>query len=439
MKQPFRNYLIALVSILAISYLGFGVEQSDFWPMLFCYGLAFGSYAWVIYRVKTHQQILFFLGLALVLRLILVGAFPFLSDDIYRFIWDGRLIVQGYNPFNQLPSFYLQEGQEVEGLNQVLFDQLNSPNYFTIYPPVCQAIFATACWLFPKSWIGAAVVMKLFMVLFEVGSMALIWKLLAYFQLPIRRILLYALNPLMIIEITGNLHFEGAMIFFLLLSLWFLVRSQWTWSALAMALSVAVKLLPLMFLPLLIQHLGWKRSFRYFLIGGLALLVLFSPLLNEVFLFHFGNSLDLYFRKFEFNASIYYLLRWLGFQLSGYNMIAIIGPGLGLLVLSSILYLSFRKMEANVARLPLQMLLAVSIYLACTTTVHPWYTALPLVCCIFTPLRYPVWWTGLIFLTYVNYSYDPYWENLYFVALEYLVLATLLYREYSQQQTLLSA
>ena len=55
---------------------------------------------------------------------------------------DGRLIVQGQNPFDQLPAFYLEAGHEVKGLSTTLFEQLNSPEYFTIYPPVAQASFA---------------------------------------------------------------------------------------------------------------------------------------------------------------------------------------------------------------------------------------------------------------------------------------------------------
>ena len=72
------------------------------------------------------------------------------------------------------------------------------------------------------------------------------------------------------------------------------------------------------------------------------------------------------------------------------------------------------------------MLFAVTVYLLLATTVHPWYLALPLVLCLFTRYRYPVLWTLVIFFTYINYSYDPYWENLWVVAVEYLIVLTFL-------------
>ncbi len=73
--------------------------------------------------------------------------------------------------------------------------------------------------------------------------------------------------------------------------------------------------------------------------------------------------------------------------------------------------------------LPEEWLFAITLYLICTTTMHPWYTALPIVLCVFTKWRFPIMWSGLIFLTYVNYSYEPYRENLWVVALEYLAVA----------------
>ncbi|MEL6721147.1 MAG: mannosyltransferase, partial [Bacteroidota bacterium] len=194
------------------------------------------------------------------------------------------------------------------------------------------------------------------------------------------------------------------------------------YSALSFALSIASKLLPLMFLPLLIKRLGWQKSLLYFSIVGSTVLLLFLPLISGAFLQNFGNSLDLYFRKFEFNASIYYLIRWIGFQIKGFNLIAKIGPALALGTLIGISALSLYERKPKIDRLPLMMLFAICIYLSFTTTVHPWYVSLPLVLCCFTNFRFPVLWSGLIFLTYINYSYTSYQENLWVVGLEYVLV-----------------
>jgi len=412
----------ALLSIGLITGLGYTVQQHEFGELLLWFIPLFGLYAWSLWKEWNEKEVLFFFGVGVIMRLVLIGTMPGLSDDIYRFVWDGRLWLQGHNPFDHLPAYYLKEGLSIPGITPELYAQLNSPEYYTIYPPIAQLTFALSVWLFPHSLYGSAIVLRSFLILCEIGSFLLIWQLLKHFQLPKQRGLIYVLNPLIIIEITGNLHYEGAMVFFLLLAFWWLVRSKWAVSGLALALSVASKLLPLMFFPFLIRRLSWRRSYWYFPFIGLTLLALFFPLLNGQFIENFSTSLDLYFRKFEFNGSLYYLLRWIGFQIVGYNLITKFGPALALIVMLGILWVAYKEKEPNWAKLPERMLFAISLYLLCTTTIHPWYTSLPIVLCLFTRFRYPVAWSGLIMLTYINYSYPEYYENLWIVALEYVMV-----------------
>lgn len=436
MKERTTGIVLSILYILLTAALGYFVEQSDFFLLISLYAPLFLIYLILSFRPQSHFSIRLFLFTAVLGRFLLLFAFPGLSDDVYRFIWDGRMWLQGVNPFDLLPSEWMQEHGSSPALPQELFEQLNSPDYFTIYPPVNQGIFALAAWLFPDSLFRSMWLMKLFLFACELGSLFLLWELLPLFGLDRDRILLYALNPLILIEICGNLHFEGAMIFFLLLALYFLKKERITFSAVAFALSVASKLLPLMFLPLLIRRLGWRKSIYYYGITGFLLILLFLPLFSEQFLYGFTGSLDLYFRKFEFNASLYYLLRWLGYQFVGYNLIASIGPLLALGVLAGIAGMVIGEKKPDLNKLPAALFRVICLYLFAATTVHPWYAALPIVLSLFTPFRFPVLWSGLIMLTYINYNYTPYWENLWIVGMEYsLVILTGLweYRQYSQK------
>ena len=461
------QWLIASAMIALTIALGYFTQQSEFPKIIVYYSLFFGLYIgayisfennilnhnrfcassadspllglgagegkctkpiMVQYKIPGNNKLDKYIGLAILLRLILVFALPNLSNDVYRFIWDGRLLVQGHNPFDHLPVYYLENGNAVEGITRELFEAYGSKNFFTVYPPVAQAQFASACWLFPKSIYWSSVVMKLWLFLFELGSIFLIIKLLKHFKLPKKNVLLYALNPLIIFEITGNLHFEGAMVFFLLLAMWLLVKNKINLSAIAFALSICSKLLTLLFLPFLIKKIGWGRSTRYFIITGAATVLFFLPIVNATFISNFGDSLNLYFQKLEYNASLYYLFRWIGFQVSGYNQIAQVGPALGALAVLGILGMALYKVsEASkasdtLASLPGNWLFAICLYLFCTTTMHPWYTALPIVLCVFTKYRFPIVWSYLIFWTYINYGYVPYRENLWVVGMEYLIV-----------------
>ena len=445
------------VPLIALTIgLGYYVQQSDFDLIISQYGVFFLLYLLIYNYTNDLNKINFFIGVSILLRLLLVFTLPNLSDDVYRFIWDGRLLTTGHNPFDFLPSHYIENGVSISGIDQSLFEKLNSPEYFTIYPPVAQGVFAISCWLFPSSILGSAITMKIFLFLCELGSLFFIKKLLERFHLPAKNILLYALNPLIIIELCGNLHFEAAMIFFLLMAIYFLsfgiqrvtssethkvasskshkgssshlVNSEqlplqyFALSAIAIALSVASKLLPLIFLPFLIRRLGWKKSFQYFTITGVVIVLLFAPLLSGVFIDNFGKSLDLYFQKFEFNASIYYLVRWIGYQRVGYNWIQEAGPALAVIVLLGILAKAFFEKKLNWNGLFKMMLFAICLYLAMATIVHPWYVSLPVVLCIFTRFRFPIVWSGVVFLTYINYSYAEYTENLWMVGVEYVLV-----------------
>ncbi len=420
MKDASLKYAAGFLMIVLTIGLGYFVEQSNFFPLITGIFIFFFIYLVSFNYFKKEKDIWFFIGLGVLLRFILLFSLPNLSDDIYRFIWDGRLLVNGTNPFDQLPSFYIEQGISIPGINQELFESLNSPNYFTIYPPICQGIFAFAVWIFPDSIWGCSVIIKSFFLLFEIGTISLMISLLKYFELPLRNVLLYVLNPLIILELMGNIHFEAAMIFFLLLGIWLLFKQQVYLSSISIAFSIASKLLPLMYLPFLIRRLGLQKSISYFLLMGVSLLFLFYPIFNGVFLSNIGSSLSLYFQKFEFNGSIYYLLRWVGHQFLGYNMIAKLGPALGFFILASICWTAWKEQNLQLRQLPLLILFSISLFLFCTTTIMPWYLSTLIAVCVFTPFRFPILWSALIFLTYINYSYTPYYENLWIVAIEYI-------------------
>ena len=417
--------------------LGYYAQQSDFSLIFPLYAIFFATYFFILKNVEKQKTVTYYIFGGILLRCLLLTSFPGLSDDVYRFIWDGRLIVNGYNPFLHLPTYYVENNIAISGITPELFNELNSKEYFTIYPPVPQMIFAVAAWISPESWIGSIIVIRSFLIACEIGSIFFIKKLLEHFQLPAKNVLLYALNPLIIIELCGNLHLEATMIFFLLMGIYFLSKvpvegltfsqplnnnRNLFLSAFAIALSIASKILPLMFLPFFIKRLGWKKSFQYFFMMGLILLLLFAPILSGVFFNNFGESLDLYFRKFEFNASIYYFLRWVGFQIVGYNLIQKMGPALGLIVMGGILAMAFFEKKFSWKNIFVKLLFSFSLYLVCATLVHPWYLSLAIVCSVFTKYRYSILWSALICLTYLNYSYVEYHENLWIVALEYLTV-----------------
>jgi alpha-1,6-mannosyltransferase len=402
------------ISLLLIS---FGFERAAFQPIFMAYSIAFLNY-WLLYQRIEDNEISNYIWIAILVRGAMIFSFPNLSDDIYRFIWDGKLIWDGIHPFLHTPNDVIQNNLVINPIYKTLYPLLNSPHYFTVYPPICQIIFAISTKLFPNSIYWSAVLMKMILGLFDIGSVILIQKILKNNQLPAKNVLLYALNPLIIIELCGNAHFEAAMIFFFLLSIYFWNQQKVALTGIALAFSVASKLLPLLFLPFFISTIGGFKNLKRFASAFLiSILLLFLPLFNIQLVENMSKSLNLYFQKFEFNASIYYLLRWIGFQIFGYNQIALLGPALGAIVFLTIFYGAFwRKRD-----LYRNFLWSMVLYLLCATIVHPWYLTLPIAISVLTKERFPILWSFLIFGTYINYSYTPYHENLWIVTIEYTI------------------
>ncbi|HRG77951.1 MAG TPA: hypothetical protein PL167_00005, partial [Cyclobacteriaceae bacterium] len=334
----------------------------------------------------------------------------------------------GYHPFYELPSVYVQQG--ISGVDQELFSKLNSPEYFTIYPPVSQFVFWLSVKISPQSILGSVIGMRIILLLAEAGTVLIMYKLLKRLSLSLVNTLLYALNPLVIIELTGNLHFEGLVIFFVLLSVYLLLNNRWMTSALSIALAIGSKLVPLIFLPALFSRLGIRRSLTYGLVTMLTLSICFLPLFNLEVIRSMSESIGLYFNRFEFNASIYYLVREYGFWKYGYNIIQTVGWKLGLTASILILLLSFRgglNWGARIQQTSFSILITdwmwvLFIYFLFTTILHPWYITTLVALSVFTTFRFPVIWSGLIFLTYVGYTANSFQENLWLTAFEYVVV-----------------
>jgi len=415
---------LAAVMLISIVYLSYVPAQSDFGIIFICYLSAFLGYFFIL---KSNWNLKKILLLAIALRLLLVPAFPNLSDDIYRFIWDGHLVMQGMNPYLYLPSSLFAENADWTSQAVSLFANLNSQEYYTIYPPVSQLVFAVSTILSGGDLIPSAIVMKLILLLGEIGLLNLLIKLLRHYKQEENKLALYALNPLVIVEVMGNMHYEGLMLCFLCLGWLLIVKQKLLSAGLAFSISIGIKLLPLMLMPFLIVYLGWQKAIKLFTVMGISLIIIFIPVwLNFSF---FWKSLDLYFQKFEFNASIYYVLRWLGFQIKGFNMIHIIGPLLAFSTIVLIAKYSYDYSRKSKIRLPEYWLFAFTTYLFLATTVHPWYTIVPIGLCVFTRFRFPIFWSALIILSYANYSHSEYRENLWFVAFEYMLVFGFLFYE----------
>ncbi len=430
----FKIYKIPLLfAILSIAFyisFGYDLERNDFVKLVALYSaLFFTAYLFIEKFLPNSRDNFWFLaGLGIVFRLAFIVAVPNLSQDFYRFLWDGRLMLQGISPYLFTP----ENSQIAVAQSQMLIDGMGTLNasHFSNYPPINQLFFAIAALFAGKSILGSVVVLRVIIVLADVGILYFGKKILEKLNLPIRNIFWLFLNPFIIIELTGNLHFEGVMLFFFVWALYLLFKGKWFWAAVLMGISISVKLIPLLFLPLFLQYFSTKEFsifdktslLKFYLIIGITVFITFLPFLSTAFLQNFSETIALWFQNFEFNASVYYIIRWIGFQVVGWNIIGIVGKIFPLLVFLFVLGISFFRKNKTPQQLMVAMLFSISFYYLLSTTVHPWYIATPLLLSVFTKYKFPIVWSFLVMLSYSAYGKDGFDEKISLVALEYFVV-----------------
>jgi alpha-1,6-mannosyltransferase len=219
----------------------------------------------LVWRNRGSRPIIvLILAVAAAMRLMPLFAPPYLSSDIYRYVWDGRVLAAGINPYRYIPT-----DPHLEILRDpAIWPEINRSNYApTVYPPAAQAI------VFAATRFGETLtVMKAAMLALETAAIGLMLHTLAGSGQPGARILIYAWHPLPVWEFAGNGHIDAAVVFFVALALW-LRRGLPGWaSGLALAGAVLTKLYPVVLFPALWWRWDWRMPIAFVLPVMLAYL-----------------------------------------------------------------------------------------------------------------------------------------------------------------------
>ena len=248
---------------------------------------------------------------AVVLRLSMLLVPPTLSDDVYRYVWDGRVAAQGLNPYRHAP-----ESPRLAPLRDELWERVAHRDVETVYPPLAILFFSIAS-LFRDPILA----WKSMLVVADLTTCVVVLRLADRWKVPRGRTIGYLWNPLVVLEVAGMGHVDALGVLPLVIAALALStdhaatsdapRSQGggppatalrvCGAALAVALSVSVKLVPFVLLPL------WAKLSRrpvLFLVSSLgALAAVGLPVL-----WHTGGvppGLVTYGVSWEYNGPLY--------------------------------------------------------------------------------------------------------------------------------------
>lgn len=416
--------LIVVASTLFYFVFAHNLERSDFLKLITLYGALFFFCFKLIQFEKWNLKFLVVAGI--LFRLVFLMGLPGLSQDYFRFIWDGEMVLQGINPYLFTPDMIMNEAVAVPENGVLLHEgmgKLSARNYSN-YPPLNQLLFTLAAFLGSHKILGSVIVIRVIIIIADLGLLYFGRKLLKNLNRSPHLIFWYFLNPLIIIELTGNLHFEGVMLFFFVWSVYLLSKKNWWGAAIFLAVSIQIKLIPLIFLPLFLFYFKRKKLLLFYGLTLLIALAFLWPFYIPEFPEHYTKTIGLWFSNFEFNAGVYNGLKQvaLNFDIKPWHLIKTYGQITPYIVIIATLIYSMRVKKEKLSSLLVAMLWVLSIYYFLSTTVHPWYIVSLVVLCLFSEYRFPLVWSAVIYLSYSAYGKDGFEEQPWLLAFEYIVV-----------------
>ena len=349
------------------------------------YILSFAPYLLAIRYAAKHPAArpreLYTIGaFALLFRLTLLPGEPTLSDDVYRYLWEGKVQLHGANPYLHPPN-----AEELKDLRDPYYARVNHPSIPTIYPPLAQGLFAGLAKIR-----YSLTTFKAVFLCFDLATAFVVWRILVASSGNLLFCLIYAWNPLVIVETASSGHMDAMGVFFLTLSLLLFLRGKRVLSIVPLGLSILTKLLPAILLPFYLQKLRGREKWALLLLlpmFGLAYLPYLDAGANLY------NALTQYSQSWEFNASTFSLL---GVWIASRDVRKTIAIGF-LIVL--MIWLWRRDLDLSD-----RMLFLLGALFLVTPVLYPWYLIwiLP-----FLALRPSVPWIYLTAGSFLSYRILP--------------------------------
>lgn len=300
------------------------------------------------------------LALAVSCRLALLAHPP--SDDVNRYLWEGRAVRAGLSPYRHPPvAGHDPAADALRTAADPYWRSINHPEMTAIYPPLMLLFFAAV-----GAFSYTAMALKLVMTAFDIGTIALLLGLLRARQLDARWALLYALNPAVLLAFAGQGHLDVVQVFLLTAALLLYERRCWAWMFAVAGLAVQVKYVAIVGLPFLVRRDNLRYAWIALVTGALP----FAAVLpfDGLAVFH---SLTRFGTEFAYNGSLHWVLYPL---MGGVDPLLRVGPPLFAVAwLWAIWRLHPERSAAPVADPAQGMFFSVGALLLLSPSIHFWY------------------------------------------------------------------
>ena len=420
------------------------------------YFALFGLYAFACRRViqktdSSSSAIWVIIVLGLLFRVGILPANQIQEDDVYRYLWDGKVFANGINPYKYAPeetddylSFKIQDPENFEKrydlesqknldlLNGLKWqnekalrtlERVNHPDVPTIYPPMAQFIFRAVASIQPDSILA----MRLTFLLFDLIALFFIIKILAALGKNRNLCLIYFWSPLLIKETFNSTHLDVLGVAFLCAAVYYLIVHRHLLAQILLAFSFLVKLYPIILLPLFLQQAAitskqnnapiWKAPLFLLLVFGGGVILCYLPFIDSgLKTFEGLKTFSIYWQS---NDSLFSLLVYFFADVLGMNSVEetffsndlptfLSKITVAAILIGAVIYLGVRKgfLQKSKAELMRDIFVLMSLVFLLSPVQNPWYLSwvIPFICLF--PLRSWILLTGLAGLYYLDFYFD---------------------------------
>ena len=292
---------VILLSLVGVTRIDARTDTAWFLGLMGVASVAYVVVLWIISRGRggSRRALAVCAMLAIAWRLALMGAAPLVSDDVFRYVWDGRVQRAGLNPYETVPDDPALVHLHTDVTRRIDPTSAELP---TIYPPAAELFFRAVTALHPSPM---AIIVAI--VLCDLLAALAMWRWLVATGRDPWWVLAYLWHPLVALEGAGGGHVDLLGTLLIVLTVLALVAGRTAAAALALSLSVSVKFLPLVLVPLL-----WRRVRVRDAVGAIGVFVLlYAPFVSGSSSLPIG-SLGVYMEQWRFNGPLFALLEsWL--------------------------------------------------------------------------------------------------------------------------------
>lgn len=415
MLSPLK-YLLVFLLLAAYGLLGYLIKPNDILYISIILGVVFSIYFYLISFTHDKNEVSTLLWFSMIFRLVFLFAIPIFSVDYIRFLFDGKLILNGFNPYLYSPEQVLAGNTIVpSNLFADFFSGLATNKKYSLAFPLVQYFKVLPAYFVEINPIISLVLLRLPILIADFILFKFLIKLLDKLSLSYNGILVYALNPLVIIGLMANISFIGVMLCLFVVGLYFLIQNKWIHALVLITASSVFSVFSVVLLPLIFKKIGLAKSIIFMVLIAIIITLFSIPFYQTGMIDVLIANLKSNISTPKFNFGLTNVFEWF----TGKSHIII--PVLFLLALFSI-SISRANDWGSVIK---GMMFCVTTVILLSFNIKPHYfIILVLFSSLIQEYNYAIIWSLIAFVNYANFALK-FEQNYWIMPLEFSILLIL--------------